>query len=64
MPYRATKLHIMTKITNFMQDKNKCEDMLPRQSPWREAPSIPSSNNIDKIINSYLKKKIIKLLAN
>lgn len=24
MSYRVTKLHVMTKITNVMQDKNKC----------------------------------------
>lgn len=48
MPYRAIKLHIMTKVLTLC--KNKCEDMLPRQSPWKEAPSIPNSNNIDEII--------------
>lgn len=36
-----------------MQDKNKSKDMLVRQSPWRDAPSIPSSKNIDKTMNSY-----------
>lgn len=30
--------------------------MLARQSPQKEAPSILSSNNIDKIMNNYLKK--------
>ena len=44
----------MTTITKVMQDKNKCQDMLARQSPQKEAPIILNSNNSDKITNNYL----------
>lgn len=50
-------------VTDYWCKKKQSEDEPARLSSHKEAPDIPSSNNIDKIINNFFKKQTNKQTA-